>query len=38
MDFAIETSGLCKAFGPVQAVDSVSLQVGQGEQRADQAR
>jgi len=31
MSFAIETSGLSKSFGQVQAVDSVSLRVGQGE-------
>jgi ABC-2 type transport system ATP-binding protein len=31
MDFAIETDGLSKSFGQVQAVDSVSLRVGQGE-------
>jgi len=28
---AIETRGLSKSYGPVQAVDSVSLQVGPGE-------
>jgi len=31
MGFAIETSGLSKSFGPVRAVDSVTLRVGQGE-------
>ena len=31
MNLAIETSGLSKNYGPVRAVDSVSLQVGQGE-------
>ena len=31
MTLAVETSGLSKSFGPVQAVDSVSLRVGQGE-------
>jgi len=31
MRLAIETSGLSKSFGPVRAVDSVTLRVGQGE-------
>ena len=31
MNLAIETSGLSKNYGPVRAVDSVSLRVGQGE-------
>ncbi len=31
MSFVIETSGLSKSFGPVCAVDSVSLRVRQGE-------
>ena len=31
MDFAIETNGLSKQYGPVRAVDSVSLRVKQGE-------
>ena len=31
MRFAIETDGLSKSFGPVRAVDSVSLRVGPGE-------
>jgi ABC-2 type transport system ATP-binding protein len=31
MSFAIETNGLSKSFGPVRAVDSVSLRVGPGE-------
>ena len=31
MDFAIETNGLSKSYGPVQAVDSVHLRVKPGE-------
>ncbi|MBP7998818.1 MAG: ABC transporter ATP-binding protein [Chloroflexi bacterium] len=31
MNLAIETGGLSKNYGPVRAVDSVSLRVGQGE-------
>jgi len=31
VDFAIETNGLSKQYGPVRAVDSVSLRVKQGE-------
>ena len=31
MNFAIETSGLSKSYGPVHAVDSVHLRVKQGE-------
>jgi ABC-2 type transport system ATP-binding protein len=31
MSFAIETNGLSKSYGPVQAVDSVDLRVGPGE-------
>jgi ABC-2 type transport system ATP-binding protein len=31
MPSAIEIDGLTKNYGPVRAVDSVSLQVGQGE-------
>ncbi|MCX6028711.1 MAG: ABC transporter ATP-binding protein [Chloroflexi bacterium] len=31
MDFAIETHGLSKSYGPVRAVDSVNLRVGPGE-------
>jgi ABC-2 type transport system ATP-binding protein len=31
MDTAIETNGLSKFYGPVRAVDSVSLRVGRGE-------
>src|SRR4030042_101674 len=31
MDFAIETIGLSKFYGPVRAVDSVDLRVGRGE-------
>ena len=31
MSFVIETSGLSKSFGPVRAVDSISLSVRQGE-------
>jgi ABC-2 type transport system ATP-binding protein len=31
MPYAIEIDGLTKNYGPVRAVDSVSLQVGQGE-------
>ena len=31
MNFAIETDGLSKSYGPVRAVDSVNLRVGQGE-------
>jgi ABC-2 type transport system ATP-binding protein len=31
MDYAIETTGLSKFYGPVRAVDSVNLRVGRGE-------
>jgi ABC-2 type transport system ATP-binding protein len=31
MCFVVETRALCKSFGPVRAVDSVSLRVSQGE-------
>ena len=31
LSLAIETSGLSKSFGPVRAVDSVNLRVGEGE-------
>ncbi|MBN1810563.1 MAG: ABC transporter ATP-binding protein [Anaerolineae bacterium] len=31
MNFAIETDGLSKSYGPVHAVDSVDLRVGRGE-------
>ena len=31
MNFAIETNGLSKSYGPVHAVDSVHLRVGRGE-------
>jgi ABC-2 type transport system ATP-binding protein len=31
MNFAIETDGLSKSYGPVRAVDSVHLRVGRGE-------
>src|SRR5512136_598629 len=31
MNLAIETNGLSKSYGPVRAVDSVHLRVGQGE-------
>jgi ABC-2 type transport system ATP-binding protein len=31
MNYAIETTGLSKTYGPVRAVDSVSLRVGRGE-------
>ena len=31
MDFAIETIGLSKSYGPLRAVDDVHLQVGRGE-------
>jgi ABC-2 type transport system ATP-binding protein len=31
MNYAIETDGLSKTYGPVRAVDSVSLRVGRGE-------
>jgi ABC-2 type transport system ATP-binding protein len=31
MELAIETQGLSKTYGPVKAVDSVSLRVGRGE-------
>ena len=31
MCFVVETRALCKSFGPVRAVDSVSLRVRQGE-------
>src|SRR3972149_4095394 len=31
MSLAVETTGLSKSYGPVRAVESVSLRVGQGE-------